>query len=318
MQKKNLIKSSVAVASLVVASMFGFSAAFGYGGGGGASYSAPAPAVTAIGVPLTIGSSQEGVATNNLGNGIVVQVAVPKGAVTGQTTFKTELGQVGENQPTGSFMVGGQVFNITATDINNNSVTSFSNNLTITLQIPGLPADVSDLGVYWFNTSTNAWVLVPGAIFNTASGKVTFSVNHLTKFAVLSSKGTPATISISPAVIKQVLGEKKYADGTLLKGTNHRIYVVKGNAIQYISTLKELAKYRGPVLKVSDEVISSFSKAAVLGAKKYANGTLVKAKGDAKIYVIKDGKKVHIKSLAELRQQKGKTLTVEASELNNY
>jgi|GEM_PF-4943371 len=117
---------------------------------------------------------------------------------------------------------------------------------------------------------------------------------------------------------KQVLGVKVYADGTLLRGTNNRIYVVKGNTLQYIPNLKELAKYHGPILKVSDEVIASFSQTAVLGVKKYADGTLLKAKGDVKIYFIKNGKKVHIKSLAELKQHKGKTLTVEASELNNY
>lgn len=56
----------------------------------------------------------------------------------------------------------------------------------------------------------------------------------------------------------------------------------------------------------------------VLSEKKYANGTLIKARGDVKIYVIKDGKKVHIKTLAELRTYNGPTLLVDASELNNY
>ncbi len=115
-----------------------------------------------------------------------------------------------------------------------------------------------------------------------------------------------------------VLGISKYADGVLLKGANNKIYVVKGNALVHIPNLKELAKYSGPILKVSDDVITSFSQAAVLGVKKYADGTLLKANGDMKIYVIKDGKKVQIRTLAELRTHQGKTLTVEASELNNY
>lgn len=57
---------------------------------------------------------------------------------------------------------------------------------------------------------------------------------------------------------------------------------------------------------------------SVLGEKKYANGTLIKAMGDVKICVIKDGKKVHIKTLAELRTYKSPTLLVDANELNNY
>ncbi len=219
MQKKNLIKSGIAVASLVVASMFGFSAAFGYGGGGGYTPTTNCSTVT--------------------------------------------YGNWGPN-------VNGFQYR----DVVSQSPTSCS--LSTSQQIDRSRAYVAETVV------------------------------------------TPVVATPVNAPVKQVLGEKKYAEGTLLKGTNNKIYVVKGNTLVYITSLKELAKYRGPILKVSDEVISSFSKAAVLGAKKYADGTLVKAKGDAKIYVIKDGKKVHIKSLAELKQQKGKTLTVEASELNNY
>jgi len=127
---------------------------------------------------------------------------------------------------------------------------------------------------------------------------------------------TPETTSTST---QQVLGEKKFADGTLLRGTDNKIYVVMNNTLGHITSLKELAKYAGKtILKTEDSVIASFSKTAVLGVKKYANGTLIKAEDDVKIYVIKAGKKVHVKSLAELRQLKGKTLTVEASELNNY
>ena len=134
---------------------------------------------------------------------------------------------------------------------------------------------------------------------------------------VTTPEVTPVVTPITEPV-KQVLGEKKYADGVLLKGANNKIYVVKGNALVHIPNLKELAKYSGPILKVSDDVITSFSQAAVLGVKKYADGTLLKANGDMKIYVIKDGKKVQIRTLAELRTHQGKTLTVEASELNNY
>lgn len=121
---------------------------------------------------------------------------------------------------------------------------------------------------------------------------------------------------VTPEPIKQVLGEKKYAEGTLLRGAGNKIYVVIDGKLLHVTSLKELAKYKGPVLKVDDSTIASFGK-AVLGAKKYADGTLLRGKGDLKIYVIKDGKKVHIKSLAELKSYKGKTLVVEGSELNN-
>ena len=141
---------------------------------------------------------------------------------------------------------------------------------------------------------------------------------------VISQTVEPIVSEISPVVaqtqapVQQVLGEKKYANGTLLQGSNGKIYVVSNNKLRYISALKELAKYKGRVLKVDDSTIISFAKTTVLGVKKYANGTLLKAKGDSKIYVIKDSKKMQVESLMEFKKYKGKILVVTASELNNY
>ncbi len=126
------------------------------------------------------------------------------------------------------------------------------------------------------------------------------------------------TSNNNPEPERQVLGERKFADGTLIKGSDNRIYVVLDGKLQYISSLKELRKYRGPVLRVDDSIILSFPKMAVLGVKKYADGTLLKARGDIKIYVIKNGKKVQIKTLIELKKYKGKIIIVEVSELANY
>jgi hypothetical protein len=111
---------------------------------------------------------------------------------------------------------------------------------------------------------------------------------------------------------KQVLGEKIYAEGTLIKGSDNRIYVVIGESIYHIKSLQELSKYRGPVLNVGDDVIESFSKIdhkpTVLGEKMYADGTLIRYMGDPRIYVIVNGEKQHIRNLAELRQYAGKEI----------
>jgi ribosomal protein L30/L7E len=71
---------------------------------------------------------------------------------------------------------------------------------------------VADLGVYYLDETTGAWVLVPGAVFNPATGSVSFYVNHLSKFAVLEKKsaGTaviPPVIA-TPATSNFVLSEK--------------------------------------------------------------------------------------------------------------
>jgi len=89
---------------------------------------------------------------------------------------------------------------------------------------------------------------------------------------------------------KQVLGDKKYADGTLIKGSNNKlikgsnnkIYVIFDNSIYHIKSLEELSKYKGPILIVSDELIASYiqvdkeppsflSNKQILGDKKYAD-----------------------------------------------
>jgi hypothetical protein len=103
----------------------------------------------------------------------------------------------------------------------------------------------------------------------------------------------------------RVLGAQAYADGTLLRGSDNRIYVVKGATLTYIPSLTELLKYVGKeILKVDDSVIVEFAtlnapQQEVLGSQAIANGTLIRG-SDKKIYVIIKGVKVHIRSLDEL------------------
>ncbi len=178
----------------------------GGGGGGGGDSSAPT-SVTTIGsgsitVPMSVDSTQIGNLTQSLSDGSIVELDVPKGAVTAQTTFSATAGSLTSSMTplntTGALMVGNQVFNITATS-NNVAVRNFSGNLTISLTVPNLPADTLSLGVYYFNDTTNEWNLVPGAVFDAINNKVTFSVNHLTKFSVFNILGLPFLIKTASA-----------------------------------------------------------------------------------------------------------------------
>ena len=102
--------------------------------------------------------------------------------------------------------------------------------------------------------------------------------------------------------IKQVLGEKIYKDGTLLRAPNKKVYLLTNGKLLYISTLKELKKYSNrEMLEVNQDTINSYVK-LVLGAKKYANGSLLRG-ADTKIYVLVNGKKQHIKTLQEFKSK---------------
>jgi hypothetical protein len=102
-----------------------------------------------------------------------------------------------------------------------------------------------------------------------------------------------------------VLGAQTYANGTLLRGSDNRIYVVKGNTLVYIPDLAALRKYVGrEILTVDDSVIVNFATInapqGVLGVQVYANGTLLRGADHVMVYVLKNGHKVHILNLSEL------------------
>ncbi len=194
-----LAKTFAVLAICLGFSLFGFSIAFGYGGGGGGGGSSSnfITSITAIDVPLTINGTQAGTLTYNVGGDDSVHIVIPANSFTGSATFKVVGSSLGDFSPTNGSAIGGGVYMISATDANNNSVTNFNNNLTITFSGLSLPADVSNVGVYFLNETTNEWVLIPGSIIDPAAGTVVFIINHFTKFAVLNVPGTPATVKTS-------------------------------------------------------------------------------------------------------------------------
>jgi|GEM_PF-5900655 len=214
------------------------------------------------------------------------------------------------NAPTGGFQV---VINNGDLDTNSVNVNLKLNGGTATKMSISNTNDFSSSSQEIYS-NTKSWQLLSGAGLKTVYAKF-FDINGtaspVVKDDILLNIGnsSPNGPIITPP-IQQVLGEKKYTDGTLLKNHN-RIYVVTGGKLLYIPNLKELAKYHGPILKVDDSVINSFIQL-------YPNGTLLRAQGDVKIYVILNGHKVHLKTMAELRKYKGPIIVVTLDELNNY
>jgi hypothetical protein len=258
------------------------------GGGGGVAGSVTPQSINAINFPLSLISSQNGVLTQSFANGLSARLVVSPNAFTGNAIFRIAEGPEGD-------ALGGRHFELTATDSNGNPVRNFNNNLNITFSGLPLSNNVSGLGVYYYDEALLSWVLVPGAVFDQAGGSVSFSVNHLTNFAVFSEQ----------PVTQEVLGETTYADGTLLRGSDKRIFVVIGGKLQRILNLKELAQYADQeILEVEDSVIAAYAKFSaqqVLGETTYADGTLLRG-SDAHIFVVIGGKLQRILNLKELAQ----------------
>lgn len=95
---------------------------------------------------------------------------------------------------------------------------------------------------------------------------------------------------------ERVLGEKEYADGSLLRDGRGRIYLVRGGSRRHIISLGQLKRYAGrPIYSVSDVLLGRYQD------KNYLDGELIREIGDHKIYVMTQGAKKHILSLEELR-----------------
>ncbi len=184
----------------------------GGGGGGGGGTVGVIPTVSSIGsenvtVPLSVDGSQIGSLNQPLSGGAKVELTVPQFAVSTPTAFSATIGSLSSDltpsNTSGAFMVNNQVFNINAIS-GGSTVHNFLTNLSITLTVPNLGTSTSSLGVYYFNETASAWVLVPGATFDPATGRVTFQVNHLTRFAVFNIPGLPSVINVASAAGNEV------------------------------------------------------------------------------------------------------------------
>ncbi len=62
-----------------------------------------------------------------------------------------------------------------------------------------------------------------------------------------------------PDYVGSVLGVKQYGDGTLLRGSDHKIYLIDDGKKHYIADLQALKHYAGrPIIDVSDDVLADY------------------------------------------------------------
>ncbi len=121
--------------------------------------------------------------------------------------------------------------------------------------------------------------------------------------------------TLKEEVGNKVLGIKIHPDGSLIRGSDFKIYLIVGMARRYIGTLQELAKYAGrKISSVSDDEIE------VYDVRGHSDGELVRQRGDSKVYVLIDRMKKHILNLEELRARySGKEIfNIFAEEMSAY
>jgi len=293
--KKNYLLGSLAILAIL--------AGFSLGNGASASTS------------VTFSPSQEGTIRESFDQQAVVEVFAPVGAVSLQTTFNLRLVAATEDilplAGSNAFVLSNKIYSLETTDALNRKDLNFNKNLTVTISMVGMPGDTSSLGVYYFNEPTREWKIISESSFSPAKGRVNFGLSRPTTFAIISGEGQ-ATIRSS-----QVLGAKEYGNGSLLRGADGRIYVIANGQKQRIMNLKELNSYAGrTIYKVDNSVLASYPE--VLGVKVLANGTLIRGT-DYKIYIIVNGKKQPLRTLAELQKYSGqKIYNLSDAEMASY
>lgn len=191
------------------------------GGSSGGGTSTPAATVT----PTVTTSASSAITAADGGTVTAggISVTIPAGALSGNGTVNVTPVTDLANIPAGALMFGSTVVEITVTGA------TLIAPVTITLNydavaLAGVPAE--QIGVYYWNESRGGWLYCGGTV-NAATGQVSVSVNHFTKFAVMADKAlkVPADVTGHWAFdsIKRLLGMKVvsgYPDGTYLPNNN--------------------------------------------------------------------------------------------------
>lgn len=172
----------------------------GGGGGGGGTPFVFGPNgqivpshVNAFNVPMELYPTQSGTLTQNLSNQKSVILDTPSNIYSDDITFSIKEEAISSNTVTPNISVIGNIlFSVTAWDRINNPVHTFLKPVKITLTIPELLRGRSDLGVYFFDETSRTWVKIPDAVFSGDS--VSFSVDHLTLFAIFAGSELSPTI----------------------------------------------------------------------------------------------------------------------------
>ncbi len=181
--------------------------ASGGGGGSGGGGSAPPPTMptTATG-QVTATPAAGGKTTVAAPDGTGATVEIPANALTSSAVITVNtVAKTAESVaaaiaavPTGTFVVGNNVYTMAAVSEGTIAVTSFRQTVTLTFtytdaQIAGLSE--SSLKVYYWDATNSKWTVLSTTV-NTLTNTITCTTNHFTYFAIIGQKA--AAVPITP------------------------------------------------------------------------------------------------------------------------
>lgn len=117
-----------------------------------------------------------------------VAVTLPLGAVPDTAAVRLLVTEVDAPKGApGAVIVGGRAFNISVQNDQAEPVTEFDQDLAFEFQLDPSDFDPTGnfLGVYFFNEDSGAWEPVLNVVVDLEAGTATFSLSHITVFAVL-------------------------------------------------------------------------------------------------------------------------------------
>ncbi|NUM25239.1 MAG: hypothetical protein HUU49_01275 [Candidatus Buchananbacteria bacterium] len=278
--------------------------AYGYGGGLGYLIRP----IISINRPLLIPEAgREGQLFKHFTDA-TVKVEVPPRAVAGYALFDVDqlIIGAGDNVCSGSGeIIGNKAFTVKATNQNGSSINTFEDNLIVSITMPGLPVNSSNLGVYYFNTN-HQWVYGAPAVFNVENSEVTFQIRDLGTFAIINASGLPRLIESETRCQGVVLGVKDFEEGAILRTCDAQMYEIQNNQAVSIGRLDLINRtYESkPVNDVDYDVIVRYTKPGtepVSRQKNFSDGELLRT-CDWKIYRIEGDGFRHIKTYTELQK----------------
>ncbi|MDD5731606.1 MAG: SBBP repeat-containing protein [Patescibacteria group bacterium] len=160
------------------------------GGGGGGGGGNPNPVIpNTTNGQVTVTASLGGATTLTNSDGSSLNINVPSGAVSSNTSITITTSDVASGPIDGYTTLGNKLYNVLAT-VNGVNVTAFSQpvSLSFTYNSSSLPSGVakSDISLYQFDAAQNAWLLAAGFSNDTSINKIILSTKTIgNKYALV-------------------------------------------------------------------------------------------------------------------------------------